>query len=113
MKYFVYILFSELIQKFYIGQTQNLCERIKRHNSGFEKFTSKGKTWTLKYYTSCESRAEAFKLERKIKNFKSQKRTIHFIDKEISEGRGSRKLENRLFSLIYRGYSNFIPSVTW
>ncbi|HAN18156.1 MAG TPA: hypothetical protein DCQ24_05725 [Bacteroidales bacterium] len=45
MKYYVYILFSESLQKFYIGQTQNLLDRIKRHNHGFENYTSKGIPW--------------------------------------------------------------------
>ncbi|PCH68043.1 MAG: excinuclease ABC subunit C, partial [Bacteroidetes bacterium] len=31
--YFVYILFSETINKFYIGHTSNLSERLKKHNS--------------------------------------------------------------------------------
>ena len=95
MKYYVYILFSESLQKFYIGQTQNLLERIKRHNKGFENYTSKGIPWEIKFFKVEESRSDAMKLERKIKNYKSQQRILDFIDKEITEGRGSRKIENQ------------------
>ncbi len=94
MKYFVYILKSERIDKFYIGQTQDVSERLKRHNIGREKYTSKGTPWTLEFFISCNTRSEAIKLERKIKNFKSQKRILEFIENEFSEGRGSRKIEN-------------------
>ncbi len=92
MRYFVYILKSECLGKFYIGQTQNIIDRVNRHNSGQEKYTSKGKPWELVFFTTTISRAEAMKLERKIKNFKSQKRIIEFIEKEVSKGRGSRKI---------------------
>ncbi len=74
MKYYVYILFSLKIQKFYIGQTNGIDQRIKRHNSGLENYTSKGIPWQLVFYTCCDSRAESMKLERKIKNFRSQER---------------------------------------
>ena len=80
MKYFVYILFSASIQKFYIGQTQNIADRIKRHNAGSENFTSKGVPWELVWCTSKDSRSEAIILERKLKNLK-QVRLVKFIQK--------------------------------
>ena len=80
MKYFVYILYSEAIQKFYIGQTQNIASRLKRHNSGAENFTSKGIPWHLVWFTTKDTRSEAIILERKLKNL-SQKRLIRFIIK--------------------------------
>ena len=49
----------------------------------------------IKFYRVVESRSDAMKLERKIKNYKSQQRVLDFIDKEITEGRGSRKIENQ------------------
>ncbi|MFO7827168.1 MAG: GIY-YIG nuclease family protein, partial [Bacteroidales bacterium] len=76
------------------GQTKDVRERLKRHNSGREKFTSKGKPWQLVFYTWYDSRAEAMKLERKLKNLKSQERIKKFIGEELSKGRGSRKIEN-------------------
>ena len=36
----VYILWSEELQKFYVGSTNDMDE-VHRHNSGYRKFTSK------------------------------------------------------------------------
>ena len=80
MEYFVYILYSESIQKFYIGQTNDIDQRMKRHNYGLEKFTSKGVPWHLVWHTTKDNRSEAIVLERKLKNL-SQKRLIRFIGK--------------------------------
>ena len=94
MKYYVYILFSLSIRKYYIGQTKDVKERLNRHNSGREKYTTKGKPWQLEFYSWCDSRAEAMQLERKLKNLRSQERIKKFIEEELSKGRGSRKIEN-------------------
>ncbi|MFD1616076.1 GIY-YIG nuclease family protein [Gelatiniphilus marinus] len=32
---FVYILYSKLLDKFYVGEASNLEERIEQHNYGF------------------------------------------------------------------------------
>ncbi|MBP6512087.1 MAG: GIY-YIG nuclease family protein [Bacteroidia bacterium] len=45
--YYVYILYSISTGSFYKGQTSNLEERLKRHNSGSEKYTYKGIPWKL------------------------------------------------------------------
>ena len=47
---------------------------MKRHNAGYEKFTKKGIPWILKCYVEVETRSEAMKLEKKLKNFKSNRR---------------------------------------
>jgi putative endonuclease len=67
MDYVVYILFSDTINKFYVGQTQDIVNRMSRHNRGLENFTSKGVPWILKHTFSCKNRSEAIYLENKIK----------------------------------------------
>ncbi len=78
--YYVYIPFSPKLNAFYKGQTNNLQQRLIRHNQGNEKFTRTGRPWTLVWATTKETRSEALKLERKLKNL-SQKKTIEFIKK--------------------------------
>jgi len=68
------------IQRFYIGQTRDLDERITRHNAGRENYTSKGIPWELVWCITKESRSEAIILERKLKNLK-QLRLVKFMKK--------------------------------
>ncbi|WP_188458121.1 GIY-YIG nuclease family protein [Psychroflexus planctonicus] len=42
MKCYTYILFSEKLNKYYIGQNNNIENRIKQHNNQQEKYTKKG-----------------------------------------------------------------------
>ena len=53
----VYILYSKSIEKYYVGQTSNLQNRILQHNSGESKYTSKGMPWEIVKSVSVESRA--------------------------------------------------------
>jgi putative endonuclease len=39
MEYLIYILFSEIKNRYYIGFTSNLEERINRHNQKSKGFT--------------------------------------------------------------------------
>ena len=82
-KFYVYILYSEKLNRFYTGQTQDVEKRLIRHNNGYERYTSRGIPWELKCTMECDTRADAMKLERKIKNFKSQKRMISFIQEVV------------------------------
>ena len=79
MDFVVYILQSEKDGSFYIGQTGDLPNRLKRHNQGLEKYTSRKVPWKLYWSKSVESRSEAVKLERKIKNLKSRLRVTAFV----------------------------------
>jgi putative endonuclease len=62
-----YILFSELLSKFYVGSTNNLEDRLYRHNTGQSKFTKRGIPWKLVAYFEFPTRSEAVRLEIKIK----------------------------------------------
>jgi putative endonuclease len=71
--FYTYILYSASSQSFYKGQTNNLKERLNRHNNGFEQSTKKGCPWQLIWSTKKRSRAEAMKLETKLKNLTKHK----------------------------------------
>lgn len=55
-----------------MGHTSDLPERIERHNRDGEKFTSKGQPWNLVYSEKFQTKEEAYKREREIKNWKSK-----------------------------------------
>jgi len=80
MAYYVYILFTKGYDKYYIGQTNAVEERLKRHNSGTEKATAPYRPWEILWFTEKPSRAEAMELEKKLKNL-SKRRLIAFMDK--------------------------------
>ena len=65
--YIVYILYSESTSKYYTGQTDNLENRLTRHNSGLSLSTKYRKPWGLIYHIGFLTRPEAMDLEQKIK----------------------------------------------
>jgi len=80
MNYFVYILYSEGSQKYYVGQTNNLQDRISRHNKGHNESTKPYRPWTLLFAIEKNSRSEAVILEKKLKNL-SKLKLSEFIKK--------------------------------
>ncbi|MBC3757597.1 GIY-YIG nuclease family protein [Hyunsoonleella sp. SJ7] len=67
MDYAVYILFSEKLNRYYCGHTNDVEKRLDTHNSGGKKYTTKGMPWVLIKVYHCSSRSEAVRLERKVK----------------------------------------------
>ncbi len=70
--YYLYILQSIPTNKFYVGSTQNLQERLQRHNQGREKATKSRTPWKLVYHEEFTSREEACRREIQIKRMKSR-----------------------------------------
>ncbi|NNL15725.1 MAG: GIY-YIG nuclease family protein [Flavobacteriaceae bacterium] len=71
--YFTYILYSESIKRYYKGHTVNIDARLKRHNNGEVNYTSKGIPWKLVLALEKETRSDAMKLERKLKNLNRER----------------------------------------
>ncbi|NOX46751.1 MAG: GIY-YIG nuclease family protein [Chlorobi bacterium] len=65
--FYTYILYSETISRYYIGSTQDVDERLHRHNNNHSKSTKDKGPWKLVTSFTFETRAEAMKHERKIK----------------------------------------------
>ena len=80
MIYFVYILYSDSFNIHYIGQTDNLEDRLNRHNKGYERSTRPYIPWKLIWRTEKPDRGSALILERKLKNL-NRSRLITFIIK--------------------------------
>ena len=77
---YVYILESAKNGAYYIGQSKNIENRLKYHNSGYSNYTMKGIPWLMKWYCQKQNRSEAVMLERKLKNL-SKVRLKNFISK--------------------------------
>ena len=82
--YFVYIIYSKLINRYYIGCSNDPRRRLKYHNlakSGSKSaFTKRAKDWKLVWKKGFSSRKEALDYEREVKKQKSRK----FIENLIS-----------------------------
>jgi putative endonuclease len=72
MEYIVYILFSETKDRFYIGYTSNLKERIIRHNQKSKGFTGNTNDWRVVYVEKYKTKELAQQRELQIKNWKSR-----------------------------------------
>ena len=71
---YVYILFSKTLNQFYIGETVDIEDRLKQHNSSFydSAFTKKASDWILYHFIDCVNREQARKIEAHIKKMKSK-----------------------------------------
>ena len=74
-RYFVYILYSELADKYYVGYTgETIEERLRKHNCHHSGFTGKYCDWEVKYFEEFDLKSQALKREQEIKAWKSRKR---------------------------------------
>ena len=71
--YYCYILYSEKLDKYYIGSTSNLKGRLQRHNTSNHGFTSTGKPWEVKHCEEFVNKDSALKREMQLKKWKSKK----------------------------------------
>lgn len=72
--HYVYIIYSNKLNRKYIGSTIDLKERIRQHNLGKSDFTSKGIPWKLIYYEAFLSKKQAQKEELFLKSERGRER---------------------------------------
>lgn len=77
--YYTYVLLSKKDNKFYVGYTDDLNNRLMQHNSGKVKSTAFRLPILLIYYEVCLNKFDAIKRERYLKT-----------------GMGKRYIKNRL-----------------
>ncbi len=68
----VYILYSDGLNKYYVGHTQDITDRLQRHNQGRSKATKSGIPWKVVYKEVCKTKSEAYNRELYIKKQKSR-----------------------------------------
>jgi putative endonuclease len=102
--FFVYILFSKSKNKYYVGSTgDELDERIRRHNTNHKGFTGKVGDWELVYKESFDSKVDALRREKEIKNKKSRryiKRLVQNIPTYSREDQGSNPVAPTLYKVL-------------
>jgi len=79
MKYFVYIIESLKDGSYYVGSTQNLNERMERHNQERSTYTKSKRPWELVYTEEHPDRSSAMKREKEMKSKKSKEYIEHLV----------------------------------
>jgi len=80
--YFVYIIESVITGQYYYGHSDHIERRLNEHNSGKSRYTKGKGPWRLLISVSFETRSEARRTEKKLKNMKSRKRVMEWIRKQ-------------------------------
>ncbi|MEL6636616.1 MAG: GIY-YIG nuclease family protein [Bacteroidota bacterium] len=68
----LYILYSQKIDRYYVGYTANLKARLLQHLSNHQGFTGRAKDWTIVFQQHFSSKTLAMDAERQIKRKKSR-----------------------------------------
>jgi putative endonuclease len=76
-----YILYSKDYDRYYVGSTEDIEARLKRHNSKMVPSTRKYSPWILVYTEFYDTRAAAFSREQAIKSMKSRQYIERLVNK--------------------------------
>ena len=73
--FYIYIIYSESADRYYIGHTDDPARRLEQHNTVIKNsYTFKFRPWIMKAcFEISESRGEARKVENYLKRMKSRK----------------------------------------
>ena len=85
MKTTAYILYSPLVDRYFVGKTSDLEKSINRHNSGKNKHTKTGLPWNLMYKQSFELAETAREKEVTIKSSANREQLIEYIRSDANE----------------------------
>ena len=83
-KHYLYILYSEKRDKYYVGQTADVEIRLKKHNDGYSSATKSGAPWELKKIVEFTCKRDAIRAENWIKKMKSRRIINQLIAGEIN-----------------------------
>jgi len=74
--YYVYIIHSAILDKFYIGSTDDPINRLKKHNTNHKGFTGTVNDWKLVYKECFPDKKFALQREVQLKKWKNKNRII-------------------------------------
>jgi len=81
VKFITYIIKSEKSGRFYVGHTNNIEDRLHRHNAGSVVATRNMGPWKLVYYETFTSKLEANQRELNIKKRSPVNTSSHLLRK--------------------------------
>ncbi len=68
--YYIYILQSQKSNRYYIGYTSNIANRLEAHSRGSSRSTKLGRPWKLIYSEEFNNKKASMKREKEIKSYK-------------------------------------------
>ncbi len=81
MEYWMYILYSASLRKFYIGSSNDPAGRLRRHLTNHKGFTALANDWQLVYSEKYLTKSEALHREKQLKSWKNNNRIQALISK--------------------------------
>jgi putative endonuclease len=72
VSFYVYILYSTSADTYYIGQTENIDDRLFRHKNSGSQYTKFASDWEVVYKACFDNRNDAVKHESAIKKKKAE-----------------------------------------
>jgi putative endonuclease len=82
--FYTYVIQSSSSSILYIGQTNNLQDRLLRHNTNRNKWTKNKGPWVLIFSKAFDSRAEAMNLETHLKGSKNPQYLLRWIEQQAT-----------------------------
>ena len=79
--FYVYILKSTRLRKFYTGHTDSIKRRLAEHNSGKTNYSKRYRPWEVVYYEVFDSEKDAIKREKYFKSAAGRRWLKKFINK--------------------------------
>jgi len=95
MPFYVYILQSLKDGSYYVGSTNNLEDRVERHNEGRSLYTKGKRPWKLVYSERYEDRPSAVNRENQIKRRKDKGFIEDLVRTSRPREREGREFESR------------------
>ena len=77
--FYTYVLWSESIDKYYIGYTWDVEQRLIKHNAGGSRWTKRGIPWHIVCVRSFKTKGDAIREEKRLKHLKSRKALEKYI----------------------------------
>jgi putative endonuclease len=81
----VYILYSPLVDRYFVGRTSNFDKAIERHNTGKNPHTKTGLPWNTVYRETFDSADDARRREIQIKSSQNRDELAGFIRDDRNE----------------------------
>ena len=78
--YSVYFIYSQKIDKYYIGFSSNVPHRLSKHNSKSKGFSNTGRPWVIVYTEDFDNKKDAMIRERQLKKWKNRVRLETLIN---------------------------------